>query len=115
MNESRQYYLLPAFGRRRRYTLMRVFAALLTVGMLTPGPYDRPATAHAASTCTGGGNTISSPPPPLLNGSLLTQPGGLYEATAAQQQSLAKLEQQAVTNTLANHGLASSDATAVQT
>ncbi len=41
-------------------------------------------------------------------------PQSLYAATAAQQSSLEDLEQQAVANTLADHGLPSSDAGAAQ-
>jgi hypothetical protein len=108
-------YLLPAFARRRRDTLMRLFAIVLAVSMLIAGVYQNPATAKAAATCTDSlGNTIPCAPPPLLNSALLNQSGGLYEATAAQQQSLANLEQQATQATINDHQLASSDGTAVQ-
>src|SRR5581483_8745985 len=115
MNTALLRFLLPSFVRRRRDALMRVFAAVLAMAMLASGLYDRPATARADSTCTDLlGDPIPCPPAPLLNQTLLSLPGGLYNATAAQQQSLANLEQQAVTNTIQDHGLASSDAAAVQ-
>ncbi|HET7035628.1 MAG TPA: MBG domain-containing protein [Thermomicrobiaceae bacterium] len=56
-------------------------------------------------------------PPELLNTNLLLSPLGdndLYAATSAQLQSIRALEHQAIANTLADHGLAAGDASAVQ-
>jgi hypothetical protein len=117
LNAALLRYLLPASVGRRRGTLVRIAAAVLALSTLITGLYYRPATARAASsTCTDSlGHTIPCPPPPLLDGALLKQPGGLYAATAAQRQSLATLEQQAVTNTIQDHQLAAGDTAAVQT
>jgi uncharacterized protein YjbI with pentapeptide repeats len=108
--------MLPAFVRRRRDPLLRVFAAILALCMLGSGFYHRPATAHADSTCnfTLEGTYFPCPPPTLLDYHLMQQSGGLYSASPAQQQSLQNLEQQAVANTVQDHGLSSADTTAVQ-
>ena len=54
-------------------------------------------------------------PADLINVLELEGASPLYTATPAQQASLQDLEQQAVTNTISDHGLSSSDAAAVQT
>jgi hypothetical protein len=113
MNITLLRHLLPSCVRRRRDTLLRVFAAVLAVTMLATG-LSHTAPARAASTCTdASGNPVDCTPPALLNLYQLSQ--GLYSATDAQRQSLANLEQQAVKATSSDHGLASSDATAAQT
>jgi hypothetical protein len=85
---------------RRRDALLRVIAAVLAVSMLASGlRYTAPVPARADSTCTdGSGNPTPCTPPALLNPQQLSQ--GVYSATAAQQQSLANLEQQAVKATI---------------
>ena len=54
-------------------------------------------------------------PAPLLNVLALRGTNPLYAATSAQQASLAALEQQAVDDTVSDHGLASTDTAAAQT
>ena len=72
-------------------------------------------TAEAAGS-TGPALTLQPtgyPPADLIN--QIGLGSGLYAATAAQQASIAALSQEAVSNTLADHGLPSSDAAAAQT
>jgi hypothetical protein len=52
-------------------------------------------------------------PPDLLNGSQLTDTKGLFYATPAEFTALTDFENQAVQNTLSDHGLPASDANAV--
>jgi hypothetical protein len=121
---SEQSDQAPRRGQHRRRSLsLRLlgFAVALVVCLLVAGfpPSTRVTPARAASTCTDSlGNTIPCAPPPLLNPALLAPArvgtGDLYAATPAQQQSLQNLEQQAVTNTITDHQLASGDGTAVQ-
>ncbi len=81
-------------------------AVLLTVSLVATGlAYGVP--PAAAANGTG--------PADLINVLELEGASPLYTATPAQQASLQDLEQQAVTNTISDHGLSSSDAAAVQT
>ena len=91
--------------------------ALLTVTIVAFG--FRPISAGAS------GSPVTYPPYPLLpavveQGGLVVsglggQGPGLYAATAAQYAALQDFQAQAIQNTLADHGLPQSDATAVQT
>ena len=88
----------------------RVVAVVVVVAMVAAGALV--AVPGVASAANGTG------PADLINDVGLSDnplARGLYSATPAQQASLEDLEQQAVVNTLADHGLPSSDAAAAQT
>lgn len=85
-------------GRLRVASVVAVVATVIAAVML--------AVPQAASADGTG-------PAPLLNADALSS--GLYAATSAQAVSLADLEQQAITNTLSDHGLPASDADAAGT
>ena len=126
--------LSPYFFRRR--LLVFVLAALMATGQLLQGGA-RPAAAAAtnASTSTPAVIAANDPildpslffnyaPPPLLNiydlelfisgKTVSIDRGGAFAATDAQEASLLKLEDQAIKNVLALHGLPASDYRAVQ-
>jgi len=108
-------------GRARARTLMAVAVAMLTVA-LGLNPLVLAGTASAdGSGCidgidvvTGGPCPTTDAPAPLLS-PYIDGGDGIYEATAAQYASLEDLENQAVLNTVADHGLPSSDAAAALT
>jgi hypothetical protein len=103
--------ILSILGRRR--ALPRVFASVLLLTMLASAlPHATP--ARADNLCTL--NPTLCPPPPtnFAPADLLDLGQPLYAATAAQVQSLENLEQAAVSNTIRDHGLPSSDANAAQ-
>jgi hypothetical protein len=101
--------ILP-LSRKRRRVLVHLVAVVLALTVLIP----RASTARAATTiCTltaSGPTCPTYPPPDLLN----LQQGGFYAATAAQQASLQKLEDQAVQTTISDHNLSADDADAVR-
>ena len=81
----------------------------VTFVMLGLGPFGpRVPQARAA------GPLVQPSPPALLNVAELNDSTGLYFATQAEVPALNNLEQQAITNTLADHGLPSTEASAVQ-
>ena len=91
-------------------SLRRRRGRLLTAGVviaLVAGSLFAPLT-------TGSAKAATYSPAPLLNVAI-DGGDGIYSATGAQYASLQNLETQAVQNTLAEHGLPSSDAAAVQT
>lgn len=89
------------WGLRRAWKAIAVVVSVVTTGLAYGVP---PA---AAANGTG--------PADLINVLALQGASPLYTATAAQQASLEDLEQQAVTNTVADHGLSSADNLAAQT
>src|SRR5689334_23309178 len=94
---------------RHRGVLLHLFAIAIVLTTFFPAAQS----AHAASDgCfTIGSTTIcpAYPPPDLLY--LL---GGIYDATPDQAASLKNLEDKAVQNVIAAHGLSSDDAGAVK-
>lgn len=99
-------------SRRRHGAIPRwalLLTALLVTALLAAG---LPLRASADS-ITVIGNTY--PPADLLNEAQLSSATSLYAATSDQEASLHSLEQQAVANTIHDHGLPASDAAAVQT
>ncbi len=119
MNATPVRHIPRIFGRRRPW-LSPALTAGLVLALLISGQAHRAAADTTPSTCAINGLLLSpcpvsatgTLPPDLLNASQLSQ--GLYAATPAQAQSLQNLEQAAVSNTLADHGLPASDATAAQ-
>jgi hypothetical protein len=109
MNLHSAHRLLTLSTKRRR-VLVHLVAVVLALTVLIP----RASTARADTTiCTlsaTGPTCPTYPPPDLLN----LHQGGFYAATAAQQASLQKLEDQAVQTTISDHNLSADDADAVR-
>lgn len=90
-----------ARGGRRMWLTVLLLAALVTGFIVVPSR------ARADG-------LIPNVPPDLLNVAELLDSTGLYHATHAEFVALNDLETQAITNTLADHGLPSSEASAAQ-
>jgi hypothetical protein len=87
------------FGRRPWFA--RAVALLLTLAVVM-----LPARGRAQT---------MTPPAPLLNEFRITASTSFYRATSDQHSALQRLQEQAIANTLADHGLSSDDARAAQT
>ena len=117
----------PRRGRRLRRAASSAMAVLMVLGVLELMP-GRPASAQtptAPFACVRDGLLLGSwvpcdygtQPPDLLNAYLLSSGrlgGSLYSATAEQREALDRMQDQAVSNTVARFGLPASDADAVK-
>ncbi len=92
----------------RRGLILLLSTAVLVLGL---GPALPVAPAATAASCTGAGCA----PAALLNSTLLSSSNSLYYAAPAARTSLTALSDQAVRNTITDHGLPQGDADAVQT
>ena len=108
----RERFRCPRFPTRGLSYLISILMVLEGLGLY-------PMPARATNLCQVGGQVIPCPSggstaAPLLN-TAIDGGDGIYAATDAQYASLVNLQNQAVTNTLHDHGLPASDATAAQT
>ena len=100
-------------------TLLLAIAVVAT-GLLIPSVASPSSATSAAATSSEDipadcvADPQLCPPPPLLNKQLLTDPTSFFYATPQQQAELSVLEDQAVANVIAGHGLATTEAAAVR-